>query len=485
MYKNSVLFGVGLFGILLSPFFFDPVSQLIQNHGPIWATLKITRVHHLTFWCLSFIWTVYFGLLVWKSNWGWFSTGNLKRKFFLILAAGTLFRLAVILFANAPQVSDARDYDQMAVALAQTGIFQDNGAITAYRPIGYVAFLAGIYKIFGQALLLPQLINVVLDILTLFLLWHLFSRWKDEKTALAACTILSFYLPEIYSTQYLLSEQLFVFFWIFSIYLFDLHREKRTPAFLSGLSFGLTALVRPVVLVWAAIPATTEAFRRCWIRLILFLLAAMLVTMPWFYRNYKTFGVWALSTHSGINFWMGANPQATGYYHLPDSLPFDFSNQGEMERTAWKLGWNYVKNHPFEYLRLGLIKESAVFGFDYGYILSGLTVKPPYWQLVWAILGQTLWWVLLFFAAAKAAFILFNSRKNATVGSPIPLWTLFYWVAVHFFFVGADRYHHPVVPFFAFLAVRGLSAKNKLYHNGEAERQTSTSLHPGPENPKF
>jgi hypothetical protein len=150
---------------------------------------------------------------------------------------------------------------------------------------------------------------------------------------------------------------------------------------------------------------------------------------------------------------MGANPQATGYYHLPDSLPFDFNNQGEMERTAWKLGWDYVKKHPFEYLRLGLIKVGVVFGFDYGYILSGLTVRPPYGQLVWAILGQILWWILLFFGGVKAVLLLLDSKKRAVAGSLIPLWTLLYWVAIHFFFVGADRYHHPVVPFFAYLAV--------------------------------
>lgn len=484
MSKKYVFFLIGLVGVLFSPFLFDSISHLIQNYGPKWATIKITRVHHLTFWALSSIWAVYFGIWVRKSNWSWFSTGNLKQKFFLILATGTLFRLAVILFSNAPQVSDARDYDQMAVSLAQTGTFQDNGVITAYRPVGYVAFLAACYKIFGHILLLPQLANVALDAVTLFLLWSLFSRWKDEKTALAACTILAFYLPEVYSTQYLLSEQLFVFLWILSIYLWEKNREQKMLSLFSGVSFGLAALVRPVVLAWAAIPLIYEVIRRRWMRSALFLLAAMLVTAPWFYRNYKTFGVWALSTHSGINFWMGANPQATGYYHLPDSLPFDFNNQGEMERTAWKLGWDYVNNHPLEYLRLGLIKEVVVFGFDYGYILSGLTEKPPYGQLVWAILGEAMWWILLLWGTVKAGTILFNAKTRGTAGSLVPLWTLLYWAAIHFFFVGADRYHHPVVPFFAFLAVLGVSAKNKLYHDGEAEGQAAVSLHPGPENPK-
>ncbi len=485
MSRKHIFFLLGFAGVLLSPSLFDPVSQLIQDHGPAWATIKITRIHHLTFWVLSSVWAVFFGIWTWKSDWSWFATGNLKLKFILILAANALFRSAVILFAGAPQVSDARDYDQMAVALAQTGHFQDGGAVTAYRPIGYIAFLAAVYKIFGHILILPQLANLALDAFALILLWKLVARWKDEKTALTACTILSFYLPEMYSTQYLLSEQLFVFLWILSIFLWDKNQEKGASAFLAGLSFGLAALVRPVVLAWAVIPALTEAFRRRWMRLALFILAAAFVTTPWLYRNHKKFGVWALSTHSGINFWMGANPQATGYYHLPDSLPFDYNDQGEMERTAWKLGWEYVKKHPLDYLRLGLIKEAVVFGFDYGYILSGLTKKPPYSQLVWAILGQTMWWILLFWGTAKAITILFNREKRGAAGSLVPLWTLLYWAAIHFFFVGADRYHHPVLPFFAYLAVLGLSTQNKLNHNGKAERKTPVSLHPGPENPKF
>ena len=453
MSKKHVFFLLGLVGVSFTPFLFDPASRLIQSYGPSWATVKITRVHHLTFWLLSFIWAVYFGLWVWKSDWSWFSAGNLKRKFFLILAAGTLFRLAVILFTNAPQVSDARDYDQMALGLAQTGTFQDNGAITAYRPIGYVAFLAGLYKIFGHTFLLPQLANIILDVLTLFLLWNLFSKWKNEKTALATCTILAFYLPEVYSTQYLLSEQLFVFLWMLCIYLFELHREKRLPAFLSGLSFGLAALVRPVVLLWAIIPAVTEVARRHWLRVALFILALILATAPWLYRNYLQFGVWKLSTNAGINFWMGANPQATGYYYMPPSPPFNFKNEIETEQRACKLGWEFIKNNPWDYLQLGLTKEAMIFGFDYGYIFPGLVDMPPYGQLVWAVLGQSMWWVVLFVGGVNAVFILFDSRKRGAAGSLLPLWTLLYWAAAHFFFIGVDRYHHPVVPFFAYLAV--------------------------------
>lgn len=475
----------GLLGVLISPLFFNPLSQLVQAWGPAWAKMKLARVHHIAFWLLSLIWAGYFGVWVWKVDRGWFGRGDLTRKFFLVLAAGSLLRLAVILFSHAPQVSDARDYDQLAVSLAQTGTFEDQGAITAYRPVGYVAFLAALYRVFGHSLALAKLANLVLGVLTLFFLWRIFSRWKDGPTALKAVAVTAFYLPEIYSTQFLLSEPLFGLLWVVSIYLWGRNREEKWNSLAAGALLGLSALVRPVVLLWAALPVWEAAARKQLARLFLFVLALGLVTSPWFYRNHEKFGVWVLSTHSGINFWMGANPQATGYYHLPDTLPFNFKNEGELERTAWKLGWNYVKSHPFEYLRLGLVKEAVVFGFDYSFALTGLASQPPYGRLLWAILGEAMWWIILFFAAVKAVPLWFNPKNKAQLGSSIPLWTLAYWAVVHFFFVGTDRFHHPVVPFFAYLAALGLSTQDKLNQNGAAEWQTPIALHPGPENPKL
>jgi hypothetical protein len=130
-----------------------------------------------------------------------------------------------------------------------------------------------------------------------------------------------------------------------------------------------------------------------------------------------------------------------------------------MERTARKLGWEYVKNHPLEYLRLGLIKEAMTFGFDYGYILFDLNEKPPYGRLVWAILGEAMWWILLFFGSVKGAALMLNLERRKYIQSLLPLWTLMYWAAIHFFFIGVDRYHHPVVPFFAFLAALSFERK--------------------------
>ncbi len=460
MSKKVIFFFFGLAGVTITPFFFQSLCSFIQNHGPARLKSDISLVYHVAFWLIAFAWAFYFGVWVRKSSWDWFETGAPRRKFYLILAAAVLIRLAVILLVNLPQVSDAGHYDQLAVTLAQTGNYEDGGKPTAFRPVGYVAFLAGIYRVFGHNLWAAKLANLLLDVFSLLVLWKLFAFWEDEKTALKATGMVAFFVPEIYSTQNLLSEQFFVFLWILSIYLWEKAAGRKVWSFFSGIFFGLSALVRPVALVWSIIPAIIAVQQRRWVCLSAFLLMTAAVTAPWVYRNHDKFGRWALSTHAGLGFWMGANPQANGHYFMPDSLPFDLSDQGKAERTAWKLGWDYVRSHPLEYLRLGLVKEAVLFGLDYNFVFD-LYEKPSHKELIWGIAGQAYWWILLFFGTIKAVPALFLRRKRAEAGSLLPIWTLLCWAAVHFFFVGVGRYHHPVVPFFAFLAALTFSARQE------------------------
>ncbi len=450
-----------MIGISISPFLFGPLSNFIQTYGPPWATIKISRVHHLGFWLLSFVWAIYFGIWVGQSSWTWFSSGNLKQKIVLILVLAALLRLAVIIFGVAPLSSDAKEYDQLAQTLAATGTFQENGKLTAYRPIGYPAFLAGIYKIFGHSTFSPKFANVLLGIFSLLLLWRTFALWKDEETALKAVAMAAFYPPTLYTTQNILSEHLFGFLWILGIYFWEKGRKYKTFSFVSGLTMGISALVRPVVLAWGIIPILMSVAKKRWVSLVLFLMGVIIATGFWYHRNHKNFGVWTLSTNSGINFWMRADPQSTGRYHSPDSMRLDFPEEGKMEQKSRQFGWRVIGKRPWEYLRRGLTEEIKVFGFDYTYVLQGLTATPSYGQLVWGMLGQAFWWILFFSATLNTLTSLLSPQKNRKIAIVFPVATILCWAATHFFFMGVDRFHHPVVPFFAFLAVLTFKPSNK------------------------
>ncbi|HXF49649.1 MAG TPA: glycosyltransferase family 39 protein [Verrucomicrobiae bacterium] len=467
VFKKQAAFMGGLAGVFLSPFLFEPLAEIVRNYAPSGARPSDWWTYHLVFWMLSFVWAIYFGVWAHRSEWGWFSTGDLKKKLLWILTLGTLLRLLVVVFIDIPPASDAKAYDLLAQELAQTGSFQDGGVSTAFRPVGYPAFLAGIYKVFGYHLFLPKLANVFFDFLSWLLLWRLFSRWKDERTALKALAIVVFFIPELYSTQYLLAEQLFVFLWVLSLYFWETGGTQKYRPFLSGAAFGLAALVRPVVLFWIGLPVLFDLFKKRRLAALALVLGVFAALGPWIYRNHQKFGIWGLSGHAGINFWLGAHPGATGSGYFPEleKYPFDASTQKEMDRNAWRLGWEFVKNHPWEYVRLGLIKEAMVFGFEHNFVFD-LWELPTHGQLVWGIFGQAYWWILLFFATVKGARVLFNRQERAEMGSWLPFWTLLYWVAVHFFFVGASRYHHPVVPFFAYFAALTVLSRPKEENSG-------------------
>lgn len=462
MSRKQLGFIGGVVGILVTSLFFEPFARVVQNYAPSGARPASWWTYHIVFWIFSLVWALFFGIWAYRSEWCWFSTGDLKRKFGWLAALGVVLRLLVVVFINIPPASDAKAYDLLAQGLAQTGNFQEGGAFTAFRPVGYPAFLAGIYKSFGYHLLLPKLGNVLFDLLSWILLWKLFIRWKDESTALRAVAAIVFFVPELYSVQYLLAEQLFVFLWVSSIYFWETGGARKYRPLVSGAAFGLAALVRPVALLWIMVPVLFGLVRKRWPEVLGLILAASVIIGPWVYRNHQKFGIWGISGHAGLNFWLGANPAATGsgYFTGPDTLPFNASSQKEMDRNAWKLGWDFVKSHPWQYVRLGLIKEALVFGFEHNFIFD-LYELPTHGQLVWGILGQVYWWILLFFAAIKGAKVLTRRHGREQMGSWLPFWTLVYWVAIHFFFVGATRYHHSVVPFFAYIAALGVFLRPK------------------------
>ncbi|HWP83299.1 MAG TPA: hypothetical protein VNN76_11665 [Bacteroidota bacterium] len=66
-----------------------------------------------------------------------------------VFAAGLILRIAAIAFHQRPLISDEREYHQLAVNLVQTREYVLNGLSTAYRPVGYPAFMSGIYHAAG------------------------------------------------------------------------------------------------------------------------------------------------------------------------------------------------------------------------------------------------------------------------------------------------------------------------------------------------
>src|SRR5205085_8700814 len=96
----------------------------------------------------------------------------------------------------------------------------------------------------------------------------------------------------------------------------------RGIAFLTGLAFGVAMLNRPNMLVAAmAIAVVLLAIRR--VKIAALILAGVLAGLaPVTIRNAVVAHQFALvSSHGGINFYIGNGEGATGYFHAVPGMP--------------------------------------------------------------------------------------------------------------------------------------------------------------------
>jgi 4-amino-4-deoxy-L-arabinose transferase-like glycosyltransferase len=240
----------------------------------------------------------------------------------------------------------------------------------------------------------------------------------------------------------------------------------RGPAFvLAGIIFGLATLNRPNMLFGAAAIGAACLLLREWRPALLLTLGLVLGLAPSAVRNAMVAGQWSLvSSHGGLNLYIGNNEQATGFYQEVPGIRPSIEGQREDARTVASeaLGrpvtdaeasdyfrrrtTTWMQAHPVDAVRLFVKKvyftfhgqhvalphSYPFFAYDVGTILRLLVVGP--WLLV--PLGIT----GLVFARRAAPDA--PSRSRAFI-----IWSMFvpgYAIGVALFFV-AERYRLPLL----------------------------------------
>jgi len=210
---------------------------------------------------------------------------------------------------------DALGYHNLALTMIEHHrfAFSAGDEPNSVRTPLYPVFVAGLYLVFGAKPWLVLLVQILMDTLTCFLLFTALSRLFTTRTGLAAALFYAFDPFLVLYPSTLLSDMLFVFLLVLSLFFFSLARASvqtnRTAAFygLSGFSVGLATLARPIS---QYIPIIFVAFllivyREKLKEALKYSLAAaglfLLAVAPWFIRNYAVFGRWALSSSGSHN----------------------------------------------------------------------------------------------------------------------------------------------------------------------------------------
>jgi Tfp pilus assembly protein PilF len=252
------------------------------------------------------------------------------RAFYLIESAGNPFRRHLIL--------DSAFYDAWARGLAAGKGFGDGPYLQA--PL-YPYFLAGVYAIFGAHPGAALWIQALLGAATVTLAALVAGRMWGRGGAIAAGLLLALYRPGIFYTGVLLVPILATFVLALALCL-----VPRRPL-LAGICTGAAGLAHPLALpgglvaligvLWAergpSAPgaSTWRALRR---PALMALLGTALGIAPATIHNLVTAGAFVpIATNSGLNFFIGNGPSASGYFTPPPGLGRDEDLYGIREAS--------------------------------------------------------------------------------------------------------------------------------------------------------
>ncbi|HMQ69714.1 MAG TPA: glycosyltransferase family 39 protein [Ignavibacteria bacterium] len=396
---------------------------------------------------------------------------------FTILTGTFIVKIIFAIFIQSPIRSDSADYLELASSILK-GEYSFSGKPTAYVGCGYPLFLSAVLFFFGDGQFYIRVIQSAIEIGTGYLFFRISRNFFNVKYSLISLLVFSLLPSNIIFSQAVLSESLFGFFSMAVLYLVmrEDFPEKRSLIFITGLLFGYAVLIRTAYLPCIIlIPLYFYVFRNELhgdlkfskaVKLsLVFIAGVIMVIAPWSIRNKIQVNTFSLGTTSGVNFWAGSNPDATGTYYqnMTESFPIDFHNEADRDKEYFKLGMDYAVSNPGKYFVLGIKKLGYLFSSERMAVLYFTDAKPgesstEVYRSVNPIILILVNFPYFFVMLTGVWGLLFLKEKKFFI-----IGFTFIWVITVFIFVALARYHFVLIPFFTIGCVNFLSDKDLLF----------------------
>jgi len=342
----------------------------------------------------------------------------------------------------------------------------------------YPWMLGGIYRLAGRSDLAPRLVQVVLGSLSCVLVYLIGTRTFSFGVGIVAGLAAAGYWIFLYFDAELLDATLSMFLVLLMLWFMVIGGDRRKIGWwgLSGLTFGLAAIARPNVLIFAPVALfwiiLLERARpaRALAGLAAFVIATAAVIAPVTIRNAVVGQDRVLiASTAGVNLYIGNNPHSDGMSAIVPGTPAEFwpGYRAQVRRAEQAAGrklkpsevsayyageaLKFIREHPRAAARL-LARKVAIFwsgwevsnNQDIRFITGTYTPVVRYLPLTFTVV-----------APLGLLGLLVAMRRQA--GRHLPLWgfVLSYMVGVVIFFVNA-RYRLPVVPVLMIFAAYAL-----------------------------
>ena len=224
-------------------------------------------------------------------------------------------------------------------------------------------------------------LQCILSSLTCVGIYLLACKWYDSKVGLLAAGTACIYGPMIFFDGEILPASLAMSISMAGFLVYELaqNNNRKIYLFISGLLFGFASITVATILVGIlTLFVWTIYQKRNLLYGLLFISGAILVIGLVTWRNYEVGNDNVLiSSNSGVNFFIGNNKKYDETINIRPGWQWDklvsqpralgIELPSEKSAFFWKSSFDFIKNHPSEYVLLQLKKTWGLFhGYEQG-----------------------------------------------------------------------------------------------------------------------
>lgn len=353
----------------------------------------------------------------------------------LFLVAFTL-RFAVASALAGEPVWDGHYYDFGARRIAAGAGYSDDRIIDGHPvwhpwchyPVGYSAYLAFFYRLFGVSNVSAHLANALVGGLSAVVVYLLAREALSTARARVAGALVALHPGLVVYGALTMSEPLSGLL-VMAAFLVALVVARKRSHPLAGPAYGafvlgIAALVRPQALLCApflvfALPNEIAKTERRWLwraaATLVACVVALVPVLPWTVRNCRVMDGCALvSTNAGWNLAIGSFPRATGRFeglHSSDGCR-EVTGQVQQDRCWLEYGIAHIEADPVRWLSLVPAKLSYTFDHESFAVEYLREARPHDWPEPRRVAARSFLTVShrLLVLVAPLAFVAFAAR---------------------------------------------------------------------------
>lgn len=401
------------------------------------------------------------------------------RLAFIIAAIAIVVRILYsVAYPQLPLINDSAAYATLGMNVATGyGYTLDASAPDTYWPPGYPLFIAMLFRIFGEELLVARITQAILGGALVLMTYLLAEKLFGRNTATVASSITALYPGLVLYSGMILTETLYATLFLAVVVLLLRKTWNGLCMVAIGALVGLGTLVRKEFMVFPLFLLGMIAMMRLLERphaqtlrmrisvlpkLALFLLGMAIVLTPWVVRNYAVADAFILvSAHSGDALWLSTYPEDWQEWQpLPPELQKQLEGLTPIEHDAVfrREALKNLRAHPLAYLQMSGKRFIRFWIGSHTGTLSGFT--ESFQQALVAghrsiFAGKALLLLLntaiIVLGGVGAVWVLRNTSmpivQKAILLSPIA-----FKMMLHTLTFSTSRYQIPIMPFVIILA---------------------------------